>query len=118
MLPTVHSLHPLWNRASLDSVLTGAEREDRVLAEGHEVLQTSELDGAPERRLEMPEDSVVPAVTAAALLTAVVALLLGATVVAAVAVVGAAAAIGYWLWPFPGPQEALEEPVPHPERVS
>ncbi len=118
VLPTVHSLHPLWNRASLDSVLTGAEREDRVLADGHEVLQTSELDGAPERRLEMPEDSVVPAVTAAALLTAVVALLLGATVVAAVAVVGTAAAIGYWLWPFPGPREALEEPVPHPERVS
>jgi cytochrome c oxidase subunit 1/cytochrome c oxidase subunit I+III len=118
VIPTVHSLHPAWNRASLHSLVDGAQRPDRLLADGHEVLMTSELDGDPERRLAMPEDSLVPFVTAAALLVAVLALLVGSGVVAALAAAATALSIGYWLWPFQGPAEALREPVPHPEEVS
>ncbi len=118
VIPTVHSLHPLWDEDSLRSVLDGAGDEDRVLDAGHEVLMTSELDAEPERRLAMPEDTLVPAVTAAALLIAFVSLLLGVTVVTALAAALTLAAIGYWLWPFAPPEEALRRPVPHPERVS
>ncbi len=118
VIPTVHSLHPLWDEDSLRSVLDGDSDEDRVLDAGHEVLMTSELDGEPERRLAMPEDTPVPAVTAAGLLVLFVSLLFGVFVVTAAAAVFTLGAIGYWLWPFAEPEEARSDPVPHPERVS
>lgn len=118
VLPTVHSQHPLWDSATLDSFRYGAGRPDRVLAEGHEVLMTSELDGEPERRLEMPEDTPVPFLAAAALTAVVLGVLFTVYPLALVGVLGVAVAIGYWLWPFQGPAKALTEPVPDPERVS
>jgi cytochrome c oxidase subunit 1/cytochrome c oxidase subunit I+III len=118
VIPTVHSLHPLWDQASLDSFAYGAERDDRVLADGHETLMTSELDGEPERRLEMPEDSPVPFFTTAALTALVLGLLFRIYPLAAIGLLGTAIALCYWLWPFQGPAMALEEPVPEPEDVS
>jgi cytochrome c oxidase subunit 1/cytochrome c oxidase subunit I+III len=118
IIPTVHSLHPLWDPASLASFRLGATDEDRVLAAGHEVLMTSELDAEPERRLAMPEDTPVPFVVATALLIGFLALLFGWYWAAAAAAIVGAVAIGYWLWPFLPPAEALSEPVPHPEEVS
>ncbi len=118
VIPTVHSLHPMWDERSRASLVDGAEDDDRVLAAGHEVLQTSELDGRPERRLAMPEDTPVPFVTAGALLAAVLAVLLAWYWVAAVAALACAVGIGWWLWPWQPPAKALSEPVPHPEEVS
>lgn len=118
VIPTVHSLHPLWDDASLDSFRTGADSPSRVLAQGHETLMTSELDGEPERRLAMPEDSGVPVVAAAALTTVVVSALLHWYPLTIATALLAAVAIGYWLWPFQGPAAALAEPVQHPEQVS
>ena len=79
---------------------------------------TSELDAEPERRIAMPEDTPVPFVVAAALLAGVLALLFAWYWAAGAAAVVAAIGIGYWLWPFMPPTEALQEPVPHPEEVS
>ena len=118
VIPTVHSLHPLWDADSLTSFRLGATDEDRVLASGHEVIMTSELDADPERRLAMPEDTPVPFVVATALLAGVLALLFAWYWAAGAAAVVAAIGIGYWLWPFLPPTQALQEPVPHPEEVS
>jgi cytochrome c oxidase subunit I+III len=97
VIPTVHSLHPLWDEGTLGSFATGSE--DRVLAGGHEVLRTSELDGEPEGPLEMPEYTAAPFVTATAMLVAVVALLLDWKAVAAAFAVVAGCSIAWWLWP-------------------
>jgi hypothetical protein len=114
----VHSLHPLWDEESLDSLPQGAHDPDRVLDAGHEVIMTSELDGEPERRLAMPEDSPVPLVTVVGMTIGVLALLFGWYVVACIGGALTIAGIAYWLWPFAGPVQALNTPVPHPERVS
>nr|WP_152992294.1 cytochrome c oxidase subunit I [Nonomuraea pusilla] len=103
VVPAVHSLHPLWDRRSLASFTEGGRAEDRVLAGGHEVLRTTELDGEAERALEMPEDSVVPLVAAATLFVAVLALLLGGGAVAVVAAAVFAVTIAWWLWPWDRP---------------
>jgi cytochrome c oxidase subunit 1/cytochrome c oxidase subunit I+III len=118
VLPTVHNLHPLWDARSRASFDQGAHSEDRVLAAGHEVLQTSELDAEPERRLAMPEDTPVPLVTAMALFATFVLLLLGWYVPCVVAGAVSAIAIAWWLWPWMPPHQALSEPVPHPEEVT
>jgi cytochrome c oxidase subunit 1/cytochrome c oxidase subunit I+III len=118
VIPTSHSLHPLWDKRSRASLAQGATSVDRVLAAGHEVLQTSELDAEPERRLAMPEDTPVPLVAAMALFATFVLLLLGWYVACAVAGVVAAAAIAWWLWPWMPPHQALSEPVPDPEDVT
>ncbi|WP_214414015.1 cytochrome c oxidase subunit I [Sphaerisporangium fuscum] len=106
VIPTVHSLHPLWDPATLNSFAEGARSHDRVLADGHKVLVTSELDAEPQIAKEMPENSAVPLVTAAALMVAVVALLLKAAAVVLVAGAVAVLTLGWWLWPRQSPEEA------------
>ncbi|MGV9532506.1 cytochrome c oxidase subunit I [Streptosporangium sandarakinum] len=110
VIPTVHSVHPLWDQGSLDSFAEGARFKDRVLAEGHELLVTSELDAEPEVALEMPEHTPVPFFTAVSLFLAVLGLLLGVYVLAVAAGVVAVLVIGRWLWPRWSRREAGHAP--------
>ncbi|KAB8197413.1 cytochrome c oxidase subunit I [Nonomuraea phyllanthi] len=100
VIPTVHSLHPLWDARTLASFAEGARSESRVLADGHLVLRTSELDGEPEHPLEMPEHSVLPFLSAAALFLTVLSLLFGWYVAAGVFAAATAFTVMGWLWPW------------------
>ncbi|NEE02022.1 cytochrome c oxidase subunit I [Phytoactinopolyspora halotolerans] len=103
VIPTAHSLTPMWDERSLASFTDGIADDERVLAHQHAVLRTSELDGRLEHPpLEMPEDSPLPLVVAASLFAGTLALLLGwyeGTLVLLVAV----AALCWWLWPHRSP---------------
>jgi cytochrome c oxidase subunit I+III len=101
VIPTVHSLHPMWDDRSLPSMERHRDDDDRVLADGHQVLRTSELDGDVEQPVDMPGDTVVPLVVAAALLVGVLGLLLGGYLVSAAAALVVTGGIVWWLRPTP-----------------
>ncbi|OZM77200.1 cytochrome c oxidase subunit I [Pseudonocardia sp. MH-G8] len=101
VLPTVATLHPMWDEQSLATLEHHRDDETRVLADGHQVLRSSELDGEPEHPVEMPGDSLVPFVVAAALLVGVLGLLLGGYVVSVIAALVLAGGLVWWLWPPP-----------------
>jgi cytochrome c oxidase subunit 1/cytochrome c oxidase subunit I+III len=98
VLPRVHSLHPVWDPRTAESTGPGAT-EDRMLADGHQVLFTSELDGCYERSVEMPESTFRPLVTAAGLLVLFVGLLFAWYWVAAAGGALVAGTLAAWLWP-------------------
>ncbi|SET12895.1 cytochrome c oxidase subunit I [Nonomuraea wenchangensis] len=99
VIPTVHSLHPMWDERSRASLAEGATSEARVLADGHLVLRTSELDGEPEGPLEMPEHSWLPLAGAGSLFLAVAALLFDRPGFAVAFGVATALVLIRWLWP-------------------
>jgi cytochrome c oxidase subunit 1/cytochrome c oxidase subunit I+III len=99
VLPSVHSLHPMWDERSRSSLARYRDDEERVLADGHQVLRTSELDGDLEQPIEMPSDTVVPLVTAGGMLIGVIGLLVAAYYVAAAGALVLIAGLVTWLWP-------------------
>ncbi|GII94534.1 cytochrome c oxidase subunit I [Sinosporangium siamense] len=101
VIPRVHGLAAAWDTRTLESLVDADE--DRVLADGHKVLRTSELDGERERAMEMPEDTPVPFVAAVFLFLAVVGLLLDWMFLAVVAFAAAALTFAWWLWPRGAP---------------
>ncbi|HEX2298279.1 MAG TPA: cbb3-type cytochrome c oxidase subunit I, partial [Pseudonocardiaceae bacterium] len=99
VIPSVHSLHPMWDEHSRSSLARHRDDEGRVLADGHQLLRTSELDADRELAIEMPSETVVPLVVAAAMLVGVLGLLLGGYLVAAAGGLVVAAGLMWWLWP-------------------
>ncbi|MFF4777189.1 cytochrome c oxidase subunit I [Microtetraspora fusca] len=99
VIPTVYSLHPLWDQRTLDSFHEESRSPLHVQADGHDVLRTTELDAEPQLGVEMPEDTPVPFVAAFGLLIAFTSLLLGGYLAA----IAGAAVFGFslmwWLWP-------------------
>lgn len=108
VIPVVHSLHPAWDRRTTDSIGSAAT-PDRVLADGHSTVLTSELDARYEQAAHMPGPSWAPLATSLALLVAAFSLILGGAwnVVAAAAGVATAIACARWLWPA--------QPLAYPE---
>ena len=106
VLPRVHSLHPVWDERTAESVGAGATA-DRILSDGRTTLITSELDAHPERAVRMPESTLKPLVLAGALLVFFTAMLLAWYPVAALAALAVAATIAVWLWPPRRPDEEL-----------
>jgi hypothetical protein len=99
VIPTVASRHPLWEgRLGEDGATSSLERGP-LLDQGRETLGTSALDAAPERILEMPEDSFAPLLLALGLSVVFVGLLLKIWVLAAIGGVVSALALLVWLWP-------------------
>ncbi|MER5333726.1 cytochrome c oxidase subunit I [Micromonospora sp. NPDC002717] len=98
VLPRVHSLHPVWDAQSMESMGAGATG-DRILADGRTTLITSELDGRRERAVQMPEASLQPLLVAVELLVFFTAMLFAWYPVAAVAALAVAATLAVWLWP-------------------
>ena len=101
VIPTVHSLNPLWDGKSLPSMVQHRHDHERTMTEEHMALRTSELDARIERVMPMPGDTLIPFVVAV-LLTAAVVLLLVQLPITAAAVAGAMAlVVVWWLWHRP-----------------
>jgi cytochrome c oxidase subunit 1/cytochrome c oxidase subunit I+III len=106
VVPTVHSLHPMWDEKTLESMVAHRDDPARTLAEGKEALRTSDLDGVYEHPLPLPEESKLPVLTAAALLAVTCSLVLGQALVAAGFAGVTAVVLAVWCWPRP-----LDEPA-------
>jgi cytochrome c oxidase subunit I+III len=102
VVPTVHSLNPLWDEQTLPSMETHRDDDERTMTEEHMAMRTSELDGRFEAVMPMPSDTPVPFVTAVFLLIAVTGVLLSGYAVAAVAGALTAITVAWWLWHRPG----------------
>lgn len=106
VIPTVHSLHPMWDEKTLDSMVAHRHDPARTLAEGKEALRTSDLDGVYEHPLPLPEESKLPVLTGAGLLAITCSLVLGQALVAAGFAGVTAILLAVWYWPRP-----LDEPA-------
>jgi cytochrome c oxidase subunit I len=85
VIPTVHSLNPLWDGQTLASMAERRYDENRTLLHEHQALRTSELDAREEIVMTMPEETVVPLMVAAVLTAVFCFLLVSAWVAAGVA---------------------------------
>jgi cytochrome c oxidase subunit I+III len=106
VIPTVHSLHPLWDEKTLASMVREREDPDRTLTEGKEALRTSDLDGVPEHPLPLPEETPLPVLTAAGLFLVTLFLFVELPYVAAGFAVLTVLVLAVWYWPRP-----LDEPA-------
>ena len=98
-IPEVHSAYPLWEERFRERLEAARYSQERQLAGDHEVLRTSELDAEPERAVEMPEETIVPLVTAVGFLLVFGGLLAGGYVVAAAGVPVVLGGLAAWAWP-------------------
>jgi cytochrome c oxidase subunit 1/cytochrome c oxidase subunit I+III len=101
VLPTVHSLNPLWDEESLASMTEHDEDDVRTLTEEHQTLRTSELDARIERVMSMPEETLTPILVAASLTIVVVFLLVGVYIGAYVGGALLALCLLRWTWNRP-----------------
>jgi cytochrome c oxidase subunit I+III len=101
VLPTVHSLNPLWDGKSLASMEEHSEDDVRVLTDEHQTLRTSEFDARLERVMTMPEETVQPLLVAASLTITVIFLLVGVYIGAYVGGALLALAVLWWTWNRP-----------------
>jgi len=85
VIPTVHSVNPLWDGQTLASMAERRYDENRTLLHEHQALRTSELDAREEIVLTMPEETVLPLMVAAVLTAVFCFLLVSAWVAAGVA---------------------------------
>ncbi|SDS60562.1 cytochrome c oxidase subunit I [Actinopolymorpha singaporensis] len=105
VIPTVHSLDPLWDNQTLRSMEELRHDDQRTMTEKHETLRTTELDARFEGVMPMPSDTAIP-ILVALLLTATVVLLLLAFYIGAVVAFGAMLlVVAWWLWHRPGVEE-------------
>jgi len=110
VVPTVHSLNPLWDGESLPSMVAHRNDGVRTMTEKHEALRTSELDARIETPMAMPSDTPVPLWLALALTLSVVFLMAGWYVASVVAFAVMAGVAAYWMWDRPDVEE-IEEVV-------
>jgi len=106
VVPTVHSLHPMWDEQTLATMVADRDDPERALTDGKLGLRTSDLDGIAEHPLELPEETLTPFVTAAGLLAIALGFLLGHYVIAYVGAGITVIGIWGWQWPKREPQEA------------
>jgi cytochrome c oxidase subunit I+III len=105
VVPTVHSLNPLWDGASMASMSEHRHDEERTMPGTHLALRTTELDARVERVMPMPSESPLPLLTASGLAVVVVLLLVGAHLASGIVALALGLPVAWWLWHRP----ALEE---------
>jgi cytochrome c oxidase subunit 1/cytochrome c oxidase subunit I+III len=111
VIPTVHSLNPLWDGKSLASMEEHRHDYNRTMTSTHLALRTSELDTRVEKIMPMPEETPVPFATAVLLTAFFISMLVGAYHAAEVSFGLCLAVVAFWLWRRPGidePEEAEE----------
>jgi cytochrome c oxidase subunit I len=106
VLPTVHSLNPMWDGESLASMEEHDEDDVRTLTQEHQTLRTSEFDARLERVMSMPEETVAPLLVALSLTVVVVFLLIGVYAGAWVGTALLALSVLYWVWNRPEVEES------------
>jgi cytochrome c oxidase subunit I+III len=104
-VPTVRSLHPMWDQPELSVGPQRPEDGGYPLAGGHETMSTSMLDGTPQALVHMPHQSPWPLILTVAMLTFLYGVLIDAYVVAAIGAVGSAAGLIGWFYPRGETQE-------------
>ncbi len=97
-IPTVGSRYPLWERRLYGNAFSRVGRGP-ALDKGKEAVATSALEAEPDVILKMPEDSLAPFVTAAAMLALFLAGLFEAWLIAAAAAAVTFLGLVVWLWP-------------------
>jgi cytochrome c oxidase subunit 1/cytochrome c oxidase subunit I+III len=113
VVPTVHSLNPLWDGQSVGSMTTHRHDEMRTMvSEHHRTLRTSELDGRIETVMTMPGETTQPLWLAVCLTATFVFLLAGWYVAAGVAVGLAAVVAAIWMWHRPDAEQPEEAVAP------
>jgi heme/copper-type cytochrome/quinol oxidase subunit 1 len=105
MIPTVRSLHPLWDQPELREGPQPKESGGIALAEGHETLSTSLLDASPQAVVEMPHESPWPLALTTAMMVLFFGLLIDAYLIAAVGAAGSILGLAGWFWPRGQTQE-------------
>ena len=101
VVPTVHSLNPLWDGATLTSMVDHRHDEERTMTHHHQALRTSELDARVETVMTMPGETMLPLVVALLLTAVVVCLICSWYVAALVPTVALAGTVARWLWTRP-----------------
>src|SRR3954469_25878682 len=111
VVPTVHSLHPLWDEQTLASMVDSRDDPDRTLTEGKEGLRTSDLDAVAEHPLPLPEETPLPVLTATGLFLTTLFLVLQLPHWAAGFAAATVLGLAVWYWPrIPGePAEQAED---------
>jgi cytochrome c oxidase subunit I len=114
VLPTIASVNPLWEDRLGEQRLISSIQRGALLDQGKEMLGTTAVDAVPDMILQMPEDSVAPAITAFGITGAFVGLLLQAIwpdAWIAVGVGGFIALIGLYVWLWPRRELREREPI-------
>jgi cytochrome c oxidase subunit I+III len=106
VVPTVHSLHPMWDGKTLASMVEHRDDPDRALTDGKQALRTSDLDGVPEHPLPLPEETPLPLLTATGLFLATFFLVVQLPYWAAGAAVFTLVVLARWYWPKRAPRPA------------
>jgi cytochrome c oxidase subunit 1/cytochrome c oxidase subunit I+III len=112
VIPTVHSLNPLWDGRTLPSMAEHRHDPQRTMLEHHKTLRTSELDARVEAIIAMPSDTTVPLWLALSLTVSVIGLLSGLYPLAIAGVVGMALAATVWLWKRPDTERPVDTTAP------
>jgi cytochrome c oxidase subunit I len=114
VIPTVASRHPLWEARLQESPARSRLDEGLLLARGRETLGTSALDAEPNLILEMPADSVAPAVLTLGLVLLFTGGLLKAWWLAGLGGAVCAGALILWFWPNRVHADMPEKPLGEP----
>ena len=109
-LPTVATLHPLWDEHDEFHDPAGS----RVLDEGRQTLSTTAFEAEPESLSEGEKETVTPLLMALALGGALTAVLLQSLLAAGVPVGVPVVVAAIWMWPKE--PETTDEPDTHEER--
>ncbi|MGH2788333.1 MAG: cytochrome c oxidase subunit I [Actinomycetota bacterium] len=104
-IPTVRSLHPVWDQEELREGAQPSELGGYTLADGHETLTTSMLDASPQAVVEMPHHSPWPFALTSAMLIFFFGVLIDAWLVAVLGGIGIGAGIIGWFSPTGETQE-------------
>ncbi len=101
VVPTVHSLSPMWDGSSLRSMEEHIDDPQRTMTKTHMALRSSELDGRFETVMEMPEETPLPFVVAVLATAGVALLLLDLYIASGVAALLVTGCVMRWLWVRP-----------------
>jgi heme/copper-type cytochrome/quinol oxidase subunit 1 len=99
VIPTVTSLHPLWDARLNPSATASSLDRGMLLEQGKETIGTTSLDATPDMLLEMPGDTLAPFWVAIGATGTIVGLLLKNWSLVSVGVAITALAVLAWLWP-------------------
>ena len=106
--PTVHSLNPLWDGRTLQSMVDHRHDPQRTMTDHHQALRTSELDARIERVMAMPGETPQPLLVAVFLTMTVCFLVADIMLAAAVSFGIMGLVIAWWMWNRP----EIDEPAP------
>lgn len=99
VIPAVASRSPLWEDRLNLSRYRSSTREGMLLDHGKEVVTTNVLDAEPEGIVKMPEDSILPLLTAVAVTALFTFLLVHWWLLAIATTLVMLATTTIWLWP-------------------